>query len=107
MLLRRVRELEAILGTPSQGRPTADDVEVGVDWGLSVSWASGVEVFYNLSFSPRALAERRSSSLLLRPDVVIKVPGEGGATMHVLDAKLRVQGTGARPVRWTTSKRSP
>jgi len=90
-----VRELETILGAPTRaGRPSAGDVQVGVDWGLSVAWASGVEVFYNLSFSRGASAERRSASLLLRPDIVIKVPSEEGPAMHVLDAKLRVQATG-------------
>ena len=70
-----VRELEAVLGTPSHaGRPTADNMQVGVDRGLSVSWASGVEVFYNLSFSRGALAERRSASLLLRPTSSSRCP---------------------------------
>lgn len=88
-----VRELEAVLGSPARaGRPSADDTQVGVDWGLNVAWACGVEAFYNLSFSRGAAHARRSASLLLRPDIVIQVPGDSGPTMHVLDAKLRVQG---------------
>lgn len=86
-----VREVEAMLGRPDRaGRPTADDVQVGIDWGLSVHWVCGVEVFYNLSFSRHAPLDRRSASLQFRPDVVVKVPDSNGTSMHVLDAKLRI-----------------
>lgn len=87
-----VRELQAILGTPeSAGRPSSDEIQVGVDWGFRVTWKTGARVFYNLSFNRRATAERRSSSLLLRPDIVIQLPSTEGVVLHVLDAKLRVQ----------------
>lgn len=87
-----VRVIEGILGPPDTAeRPKADDLQVDVKWGFGVAWAN-VEVFYNLSFSRKAEHGRRSSSLLLRPDIVIQLRKDGAMEMHVLDAKLRVHG---------------
>lgn len=88
-----VRDLEGLLGPPdSAERPTADEVQIDVKWGFRVAWRNDVEVFYNLSFSRKAEPGRRSSSLLLRPDIVIQLREAGRTEMHVLDAKLRVKG---------------
>ena len=88
-----VREVEALRGPPAcAGRLRADEVQLAVERGLAVVWSDGVEVAYNVTFSARARGERRSSSLVLRPDIVVRVPEpEGPASLHVLDAKLRVQ----------------
>jgi hypothetical protein len=88
-----VREVEALRGPPVRaGRLRADEVQVAVERGLAVVWSDGVEVAFNVAFTKRATGERRSSSLLLRPDIVVRVPDEEGkASLHVLDAKLRVQ----------------
>jgi uncharacterized protein len=64
--------------------------EVGVPWGFRVAWGGGPTVYYNLSFNPKAPPPRRSSSLALRPDVVLEVERGGVRELHVFDAKLRV-----------------
>lgn len=88
-----VRVVEGLLGPPDTAeRPKADDLQVGVKWGCRVAWGDELELFYNLSFSRSAELGRRSSSLLLRPDIVIQIRTPGGVEMHVLDAKLRVKG---------------
>lgn len=66
--------------------------EVDLPWGFRVSWSNGPTVFYNLSFSQKAAQPRRSSSLLLRPDIVVEVHRDGICELHVFDAKLRVDG---------------
>ena len=88
-----VRGLEHVLGRPavSAERPRVDDVQVDIPWGLRVSWGEHVAVYYNLTFSQAHSDARRSSSLRLRPDVAIRVRSAGIDTMHVLDAKLRVE----------------
>ena len=48
--------------------------------------------YYNLRFAAGSTDGRLSSSLPLRPDIVVAVPGSGGLVLHVLDAKLRVDG---------------
>ena len=66
-------------------------------WGARAVWSTGVEVLYNAEFAPqRPVGHRyRSRSVPLRPDVVVVVPGADGATLHVLDAKLRLDADGA------------
>ncbi len=66
--------------------------EVDLPWGFRVAWNGGPTVFYNLSFSQKAPVPRRSSSLLLRPDIVVEVHRAGICELHVFDAKLRVDG---------------
>lgn len=52
-------------------------------------------VYYNLTFSSAQAGVRRSNSVQLRPDIVVRVrrpdDGAAGDTMHVLDAKLRIE----------------
>jgi predicted component of viral defense system (DUF524 family) len=62
-------------------------------WGLRIAWGSGLELFYNLSFSNSAKAKadrRRSYSLLLRPDIVLRIPHGPNAGDHIFDAKFKV-----------------
>lgn len=88
-----VRALEQVLGRrpTSAERPRVDDVQVDIPWGLRVSWGNAVTVYYNLTFSQAHGDARRSASLRLRPDIAISVRSAGTDTMHVLDAKLRVE----------------
>lgn len=71
-----------------------DVKEEGVDLkrGCRVEWVGGPTVYYNLSFSRTQQAPRRSASLVLRPDIVIKIERGGQPELHVFDAKLRVDG---------------
>jgi predicted component of viral defense system (DUF524 family) len=88
-----VRAIEDLIGPPdSAEHTTADEVQVDVRRGLKVLWRNDIEVFYNVSFSRKAEPGRRSSSLLLRPDIVIQIRRHDVSEVHVLDAKLRVKG---------------
>jgi hypothetical protein len=70
----------------------ADVDEVDLPWAFRVSWHGGPTVFYNLSFSRKQSLPRRSSSLVLRPDIVIEIERAGVPEHHVFDAKLKVDG---------------
>jgi len=59
--------------------------------GAKVTWATGAEVHYNLSFSRSKPQQRRSYSLPLRPDVVLRVPCGPNIGIHALDAKFRLR----------------
>ncbi len=58
-------------------------------------WGEDVAVYYNLTFSQAHHDARRSASLQLRPDVVVRVRAGAVDTMHVLDAKLRIEPSGS------------
>ena len=92
-----VRAVELVLGRPPDAaeRPRVDDVQVDLPWGLRVAWGDDVAVYYNLAFSQAHGDARRSASVQLRPDVVVRVRQGAVDTMHVLDAKLRVERGGA------------
>jgi predicted component of viral defense system (DUF524 family) len=64
--------------------------EVDLKRGFRVAWTGGPPLHYNLSFSRRKTAPRRSASLLLRPDIVIEIERDGQPELHVFDAKLKV-----------------
>lgn len=66
--------------------------DLGVAYGFEVAWDGGPSVFYNLSFTPKMSAPRNSSSLWLRPDVVVAVGRDGNRELHAFDAKLRIDG---------------
>lgn len=86
-----VREVQG--REPDVSEQHAVDVDkVDLPWGFRVAWNAGPTVYYNLSFSQKAPAPRRSSSLLLRPDIVVEVERDGKRELHVFDAKLRVDG---------------
>ena len=94
-VVRSVEELSG--GPPVDARTThANDLHSSVPWGMSVRWANGVRVYYNLRFAAGSSDGHLSSSVALRPDIVVAVPGADGLILHVLDAKLRLDGaTGA------------
>ncbi len=69
-----------------------DEVSVDLRRGFRVAWNAGPTVHYNLSFSRNMDPPRRSSSLLLRPDVVVEIERDGKRELHVFDAKLKVDG---------------
>ena len=73
-------------------RPRAGGDKVDLPWDFRVTWRGGPTVFYNLSFSRKQAPPRRSSSLVLRPDIVIEIERAGEAELHVFDAKLKVEG---------------
>jgi predicted component of viral defense system (DUF524 family) len=95
-----VRAVGAILGrdpTIAQ-RPSSNDVQVELPWGLKVSWGRAIDVLYNLAFNRSRTDVRRSMSLSLRPDIVVHVRGEAGDALHALDAKLRVAVLGSNEI---------
>ena len=65
-----------------------DELGARLPWDLCVAWGD-VELFYNLRFS-RSRSRRRSYSLALRPDVVLRVPSGPNAGLHLFDAKFRL-----------------
>lgn len=87
-----VDAVTANLGRPPDqaARPEAGLTQVALPWGLRVWWREGVSVYYNLSFSAGKFAKHRSSSVRLRPDIVIHDQRGAHDRMHALDAKLRV-----------------
>jgi predicted component of viral defense system (DUF524 family) len=87
-----VRAVELVLGRPADTaeRPHVDEVQMDVPWGLRVAWNDEVAIYYNLTFSQAHDDARRSASVQLRPDVVVSVRSGTTDTMHVLDAKLRI-----------------
>ena len=101
-----VRAVEQVLGRSpdSAERPRVDDVQVDLPWGLRVAWGEDVAVYYNLTFSQAHHDARRSASLQLRPDVVVRVRAGAVDTMHVLDAKLRIERSGSAGLEQDESK---
>ncbi|MCA9688119.1 MAG: DUF2357 domain-containing protein [Myxococcales bacterium] len=90
--LEVARQIEVALGRPPIG---ADDIEIGdlkaqLGRGLRVRWEGGVELFYNLCYSP-AGATNHSYSLRLRPDIVLRLPTGPSAGDHLFDAKFKVR----------------
>jgi hypothetical protein len=61
-------------------------------WASRATFASGVQVVFNERFpgAGSSATTARSSSVPLRPDIVLHVPGRG---FHVLDAKFRRAGS--------------
>lgn len=86
-----VEAVTALFGKPS----TADSVTVGstevrVDWQVKVAWPSGTRLTYNPGFTRSGKPGRRSTSVGLRPDVALEVPGLDGIELHLFDAKFRL-----------------
>lgn len=82
--------VSACLGRGPDRAASAKVHELGarLPWDLCVAWGD-VELFYNLRFS-HSRAKRRSYSLALRPDVVLRVPSGPNAGLHLFDAKFRL-----------------
>lgn len=90
---RVVKTVEEILGCPPSlaERPQSSELQLDVPWGLRVAWGTAVEVLYNLSFGRSHLGDRRSLSITLRPDIVVRVRHGDFFEVHALDAKLRIE----------------
>lgn len=82
-----------VLGSPPISAESAQvgALEAHLPWGLRVAWEAGIELFYNLSYSQAQARSRRSYSLLLRPDIVLRVREGQNAGDHVFDAKFKVR----------------
>jgi predicted component of viral defense system (DUF524 family) len=87
-----VEAVETVIGRPPSvaERPTPQETQLAVPRGLRVAWTNQVEVRYNLTFNRTSEPTRRSSSVMLRPDIVVRVNRGSLWETHVLDAKLRV-----------------
>ncbi len=72
---------------------TTTDLAAHLRRGLRVAWDGDVELFYNLSHS--RTGANRSYSVLLRPDIVLRVPRDSGHEDHVFDAKFKVRRIGS------------
>ena len=88
--------VSALLGPPAEASaPALDELGAKLPWSFRVAWPNaGVELFYNLSFSRSAKAANRSYSVLLRPDIVLRIAEGRSAGDHLFDAKFKVQALG-------------
>ncbi len=86
------RSVTMALGCPPIGADaaTVDDLGAHLGWGLRITWGRGIELFYNLSYGLRH-ANRRSYSVALRPDIVLRIPAGPAGGDHVFDAKFKVR----------------
>ena len=89
------RQVTIALGRPPVHAETATvgDLAAHLGRGLRVAWDGGVELFYNLSHS--RTGPNRSYSVLLRPDIVLRVRRGPGHEDHVFDAKFKVRRIGS------------
>jgi predicted component of viral defense system (DUF524 family) len=83
-----VRVLEEQLGRPSLAeKPAARGPEVIVPWELRVEWPR-CSLLYNARFSRSR--KRRSTSVPLRPDIVLELKTGKNRGLHLFDAKFRL-----------------
>lgn len=89
----RLAELiSGLVGPPLRRAATSrDDFRVALRWGQTFSWAGGIRLAYNPSFSPSRKPPRHSYSGPLRPDIALDVPTGTNAGFHLLDAKFTVR----------------
>jgi uncharacterized protein len=82
------RAITQALGAPSLAQaPVTTALQTYLPYDLRIEWPDGTELFYNLSFS-RTNAQRRSYSLPLRPDIVLRTPA---GILTLFDAKFRLR----------------
>ncbi|MDQ3434114.1 MAG: DUF2357 domain-containing protein [Actinomycetota bacterium] len=87
-----VAAVESVEGPPvAVSRPVQDEAGARLAWSSNARFASGATVVFNERFPGRDAAAPgpKSSSVPLRPDVVLRHPSAG---FHVLDAKFRRAG---------------
>jgi uncharacterized protein len=87
-----VAAVESVEGPPVVvDRPVQDEASARLAWSSRARFPSGATVAFNERFPGRdAISARpKSSSVPLRPDVVVRLPSAG---FHVLDAKFRLAG---------------
>jgi hypothetical protein len=90
------------LGAPNKAALTDGDAfGATVRRSLQVSWASGVELAFNASYTRKNGFHGRSRSVILRPDFALYLPFGPAPGLHVFDAKFRLEHHGAGP---TTSR---
>jgi hypothetical protein len=84
--------VESVHGPPvAVDRPAQDDASARLTWSSRASFRGGVTVVFNERFPGRDAPGpgRKSSSVALRPDIVVRRPS---GDFHVLDAKFRRAG---------------
>ncbi|MCK6533076.1 MAG: restriction endonuclease-like protein [Polyangiaceae bacterium] len=83
----------ACLGRPVEAStPRVEPGQLTVPWGFRVAWSDGSELFYNASFTPKSKDPAfRSTSVVLRPDVTLRIPDGPARGVHLFDAKFRLQ----------------
>ena len=87
-----VEALTDLRGKPSSADSvTVSKTEVTVDWQVRVTWPNGTALTYNPSFTRKGRHGRVSTSVGLRPDVALEVPGPAGRELHLFDAKFRLE----------------
>ena len=59
--------------------------------GGTFEWDPGVRLVYNQRFSRSRRGQRHSYSVPLIPDIALRVPDGPNASLHLFDAKFRVQ----------------
>ena len=87
-----VAAVESVEGPPvAVDRPVQDEARARLAWSSRAQFASGATVLFNERFPGRDAAREgpKSSSVPLRPDIVVRHPTAG---FHVLDAKFRSAG---------------
>lgn len=87
-----VAAVESVDGPPvAVDGPVQDQASARIAWSSSARFPSGASVVFNERFPARdaAVPGPKSSSVPLRPDVVVRHPSVG---FHVLDAKFRRAG---------------
>ncbi|HVJ91943.1 MAG TPA: DUF2357 domain-containing protein, partial [Labilithrix sp.] len=84
------------LGTPKQAVWTDGDAfGATVRHGLAVSWASGIAIAFNASYTRKKGFHGRSRSVTLRPDFALYLPYGPAPGLHLFDAKFRLEHNGA------------
>lgn len=87
--------LEQWLGAPGEATTVErSGLEASVAWGTDIRWSNGVRLVYNARFNRRRSGARRSYSVPLRPDILLRVPEGPNAGLHLFDAKFRLRRIG-------------
>jgi hypothetical protein len=80
--------VRSALGPPTVAEPPATTkLQQHLPFDLRIAWEGGTELFYNLRFS-RSQAKRRSYSVPLRPDIVLRA---ADGTIWAFDGKFRLR----------------
>ncbi len=86
------RAVEQVRGKPSRALMVDGGLagfNVTLARGVEVTWPDGTQLAYNATFS--RTGENRSTSVVLRPDIILRVPDGPEAGLHVFDAKFRLR----------------
>lgn len=87
------RAVTAALGRPLRAAlvddASAPGFQLGLARGVTVEWPDGTQLAYNATWSKTG--KRRSTSVVLRPDIALTVPSGAGRGLHLFDAKFRLR----------------